>query len=84
MSITRLHPSVGYVGCSQKQLATLGTFRQETQMNTSEMYRSLRERVYELFLGYLITDSEFSYEPGWEDVTHSHYDWEDFWEGEGI
>tara|TARA_R100001480_G_scaffold46413_1_gene59617 strand:+ start:235 stop:396 length:162 start_codon:yes stop_codon:yes gene_type:complete len=53
-------------------------------MNTKEFYKSLRERIYQLRMGHLFEDTRSLYEPGWEDVTHSQYDWEEFWEGDGI
>tara|TARA_B100001057_G_scaffold391748_1_gene400098 strand:- start:27 stop:227 length:201 start_codon:yes stop_codon:yes gene_type:complete len=63
---------------------SIGNHSPKSTMKTKELYRSLRDRVYELFLGHLVDDSEQDYEPGWEDVTYSQYDWEEFWEGDGI
>ncbi len=53
-------------------------------MNTKDLHQSLHSRIYEIFLENLINDSEHNYEPGWVDVTYSQYDWEEFWEGDGI
>tara|TARA_Y100001968_G_C19396118_1_gene738424 strand:+ start:1177 stop:1377 length:201 start_codon:yes stop_codon:yes gene_type:complete len=61
-----------------------GNHSPRNTMNTKELHQSLRERVYELFLEQLLDDSEHNYDPGWEDVTYSQNDWEEFWEGEGI
>ena len=63
---------------------SIGNHSPKSTMKTKELHQSLRERVYELFLGQLLDDSEHNYDPGWEDVTHSHHDWEEFWEGDGI
>ena len=62
----------------------IGNHSLRNTMNTKDLYRSLQSRVSEIFLENLIDNSEHNYEPGWVDVTHSQYDWEEFWKGDGI
>ena len=77
--------SVGYVGSPRISLGTLGTIHQETQMNPDEkreFYKDLKERILQLRMGHLFEEPCPMYEPGWEDVTNSKEDWNDFWESE--
>ena len=47
-----------------------------------EFYKDLKERILQLRMGHLFEEPCPLYEPGWEDVTNSKEDWNDFWESE--
>lgn len=44
-----------------------------------EFYKQLRERIHQLRMSHLFEEPCPFYEPGWEDVTESPSDWNDFW-----
>jgi hypothetical protein len=49
---------------------------------TGEDYNILQKRVSKMKNETLMEEPCPLYEPGWEDVTNSPEDWQDFWENE--